>query len=81
MTDQPPQVVYVEWVDTFGVPGWTTAEAFSDPSPLRCVTCGFLVRETDGVITVAASWTEVGKFDCPISIPWVAVTKYHTLEM
>lgn len=80
MKNQPGKIVYVEWVDSVGHEGWRSLEELSDPPPLTCVSCGFLVRETEDVITVAASWSATGRFDETISIPWCAVTKYEEVS-
>ena len=81
MSDQPPKIVYVEWLDSIGHPGWKDPDELTDPPPMRCITIGFLVRETDDVVTVSASWSATGSFDCPISIPWIAVIKYYTVGL
>lgn len=53
-------VVIVEWDDAAGEPGWFhTPEV--DAEPLRCISVGFLVAETEKAICIATTYTE--KYD------------------
>jgi hypothetical protein len=74
-----PDIVYVEWDDSAGTPGWVRNEDLDQACYVaKCCTVGFLVTETETQITLALNASQDGKSshfgDC-ITIPKCAVTR------
>jgi hypothetical protein len=71
-----PTVYWCEWIDSCTTRGWQhPSEMDNDDDGLRCWTIGFLVEETDVSITLAESYSAHGAFNCPLTIPRVAIIK------
>lgn len=73
--------IYVEWVDSEEVSGWTTVEEADHDNKYPVKSCGFLVKETPKVLIIASSVDEVnGNYLGLLSIPKVAITKTRFLK-
>ena len=59
MDYQAPRIVWIEWLDSNTTHGWRTKETTpQDMDHLRCESIGFLVDETDDLVSIASSWDE-----------------------
>jgi hypothetical protein len=73
--------VYIEWVDSEEVSGWTTVDEADHDNKIPVKSCGFLVKETEKVVIIASSVDEVnGNYLGLLSIPKLAITKRRYLK-
>lgn len=54
-----PKLIYVEWVDHASGDGWARPEHV-DPTPLRCATIGWLLKETKDTLVLNGTACENG---------------------
>ena len=66
-------MVEVHWLDSAEMPGWQLEDDAQEQRPLMVRTVGLLLHENDDCVTVAASVTEQGGPNAPLSIPRCAI--------
>ncbi len=76
---RPPRIVRVEWADAFSTDEWTTIEDIGDEHH-RCVSIGWLVKETKAQISVAGTISEDKQACCIIHIPRGWISRIVSLE-
>ena len=82
MANKLPPVLYVEWVDALVDSGWEKFDKVSDIH--KCQSVGFLVRETDNSIILAAAVSEDtdGKeANATIAIPKAWIKKKRRIKL
>lgn len=52
---KPYQKIEVEWLDSIHQSGWTYCDRIEDQD-LRCVTCGYFIKEDDNSISIIQSY-------------------------
>lgn len=75
-------IVRVTWVDSCTVDKWTPLHD-SDFEPIRCESVGFLVKDSEGFVAIAASianGVEGGQACQVMCIPKAAVVRSEVLE-
>lgn len=83
-TDHP--IVLVIWTDTITNSGWQTAEKIDDwakENTWLVHTVGYLIRETEEFVVIAASWAmEEKQYGSLIKIPraWAKIVPLTDLE-
>lgn len=75
-----PEILYVEWVDSAGTPGWCSKEEIDHSKnimPIRSV--GFLVHDTKDALVLALNHSHGERIGRPfgelMTIPKIAITK------
>ena len=78
------RLVYVEWIDSSELYGWTSPTRMLDEN-LMCFSVGWLVEESDDRIVLGSSISYVAAPDIKttgtLGIPKVCVVKMHTLKI
>lgn len=75
-----PRSVVVHWVDSLGGGSWEKPQEYT-LDDLRCVSIGFVVNETDDVLTISTSrfmWN--GHYIDTLTIPKMAITSIEDIE-
>lgn len=74
-----PDIVYIEWVDSFTTAGWTP---YTDEleSPMHIHTVGWLIAENESSVVVSAHFGDNDHTHTPMNIPKRSIVARHPIE-
>ena len=75
-------VLVVDWIDSIISSPWQDRKEFLEEGKEAgvCRTVGFLLKDEDGWLTLAQSWTKDDSVAGKMIIPQVAITRVQRLE-
>ena len=74
------RLVKLEWIDATGSDGWISKEDLEKELPGFHTTVGFVVKETEGFITITMNYDETKEtFGAWMLVPKIMITKITEL--
>jgi hypothetical protein len=74
------KLVKLEWIDATGSDGWISKEDLENELPGFHTTVGFVVKETEGFITITMNYDETKEmFGAWMLVPKIMITKITEL--
>lgn len=77
------RLVYIEWLDSAGLPGWQSVEKVGDFAAkvdCMCISVGLVVAESEDVIVIAQSVSSEGIILNPTAIPQRSILEIRDVE-
>jgi hypothetical protein len=73
------KIMMVEWLDSMSESGWNNLSYLKKNEPIKCVTIGILLEDSDSHLTVVQSVSDLGKAGESMTIPKCCVKRMRQL--
>ena len=71
------KVVYIEWLDSYGISGWHDYDCLDVPA---CKSIGYLLEENKDKVVICQSYSEAGQKYSILAIPKCSIKKRKTIK-